>query len=144
MSVLLDTSVLVAAMIESHPVHEQALPWLQRVQDGTEIGLVAAHSLAELYAILTTLPVQPHIPPAVAWQLIQHNVLNRFEVVFLSDEDYVAVIDHLSDVGIVGGATYDALILYAAAKASADRVVTLNERDFRRIYPDLVDKIISP
>ena len=80
----------------------------------------------------------------MAWQLIQHNVLNRFEVVFLSDEDYVAVIDHLSDVGIVGGATYDALILYAAAKASADRVVTLNERDFRRIYPDLVDKIISP
>ena len=144
MSVLLDTSVLVAAMIESHPAHARALPWLQRVQDGTETGLVAAHSLAELYAILTALPVQPHIPPAVAQQLIRHNVLHRFEVVFLSDEDYVAVIDHLSDLGIVGGATYDAVILHAAAKARADQVVTLNERDFRRIYPDLAEKVISP
>jgi predicted nucleic acid-binding protein len=144
MRVLLDTSVLVAAMVESHPAHTQALPWLQRVRDGTETGLVAAHTLAELYAILTTLPVQPHIPPAVALQLIQHNVLDRFKVVFLSDEDYVAVIDHLSDLGIVGGATYDALILHAAAKAKADQVVTLNEKDFRRVYPGLADKIVSP
>ena len=82
MSILLDTSVLVAAMVESHPAHARALPWLQRVQDGTETGLVAAHSLAELYAILTTLPVQPHIPPTVARQLIQHNVLNKFRSYF--------------------------------------------------------------
>jgi predicted nucleic acid-binding protein len=143
-SVLLDTSVLVAAMVESHPAHARALPWLQRVQDGTEVGLVAAHSLAELYAILTTLPVQPHIPPVVARQLIQHNVLNRFEVVVLSDEDYVTVIDHLSDLGIAGGATYNALILYAATRANADQVVTLDERDFRRVYPGLADKIVPP
>lgn len=144
MSILLDTSVLVAAMVESHPAHARALPWLQRIQGGTETGLVAAHSLAELYAILTTLPVQPRIPPTVARQLIQHNILNKFKVVFLSDEDYVAVIDHLSDLGIVGGATYDALILHAAEKANADQVVTLNARDFHRVYPDLADKIISP
>jgi predicted nucleic acid-binding protein len=143
-SVLLDTSVLVAAMVESHPAHARALPWLQRVQDGTEVGLVAAHSLAELYAILTTLPVQPHIPPVVSRQLIQHNVLNRFEVVVLSDEDYVTVIDHLSDLGIAGGATYNALILYAATRANADQVVTLDERDFRRVYPGLADKIVPP
>ena len=29
MKVLLDTSVLIAAMVESHPMHERALPWLQ-------------------------------------------------------------------------------------------------------------------
>jgi predicted nucleic acid-binding protein len=47
-------------------------------------------------------------------------------------------------MGIVGGATYDALILYAALKADADQVITLNERDFRRVYPDIADRIISP
>jgi hypothetical protein len=62
-------------------------------------------------------------------------VLNRFKVVFLSDEDYVAAIDHLSDLDFVGGATYDALILHAAAQANADQVVTLNARDFHRVYP---------
>lgn len=60
MKVLLDTSVLVAAMVETHPMHECALHWLQRIKDGGDVGIVAAHSIAELYAILTTLTVQPH------------------------------------------------------------------------------------
>jgi hypothetical protein len=54
------------------------------------------------------------------------------------------VIEHLSALGIVGGSTYDALILHAAANARVDRVVTLNERDFRRVYPELADRIILP
>ena len=87
--------------------------------------------------------MQPRIPPTVAQQLI-NNILGRFKVVFLSDEDYIAVINHLSDLGIVGGATYDALILHAAVKANADRVVTLDEKDFLRVHPALADKIVSP
>ena len=63
MKILFDTSVLVAAMIEAHPMHEAALPWLQQVSDQSETGLVAAHSIAELYAVLTTLPVRPRFPP---------------------------------------------------------------------------------
>jgi len=107
-------------------------------------GMVAAHSLAELYAILTTLPIKPRILPDVARQLIEHNVLNRCKVLFLSAEDYVAVIDHLSKLEILGGATYDALIVYAAAKAKADQIITLNPKDFVRVYPELADRIISP
>lgn len=144
MRILLDTSVLVAAMVEAHPAHVQALPWLQRAKSGTDNGLVAAHSLAELYAVLTTLPLQPRILPAVAQALIKRNVLDVFEVVTLSDKDYEAVIEHLSDLGIIGGATYDALILHAAVKANIDQIVTLNEKDFRRVNPALADKIVSP
>lgn len=144
MRVLLDTSVLVAAMVEGHPAHERALPWLQRVKAETDVGLVAAHSLAESYAVLTVLPVQPRISPAVVHQLIKHNILDLFEVVTLSEEDYALVIAQLSDLGIVGGAVYDALILQAALRAKVDQVVTLNEKDFRRVHPALADKIISP
>jgi predicted nucleic acid-binding protein len=144
MKILFDTSVLVAAMIEAHPMHEAALPWLQQVSDQSETGLVAAHSIAELYAVLTTLPVRPQIPSSIAYRLIQQNVLNSCEIVSLSKEDYIAVIDHLSESGIVGGVTYDALILHAALKADADRVLTLNVGDFQRIYSDLADRIVSP
>ena len=144
MRVLLDTSVLVAAMVESHPSHAIALPRLQNIKAGTDTGIVAAHSLAERYAILTRLPVRPRISPAVAQQLIQQNVVNTCEVVFLSDKDYIAVIDHLSSLGVTGGATYDALILHAAVIANVDQIVTLNEKDFRRVYPSLSDKIVSP
>lgn len=144
MRVFFDTSTLVAAMIEGHPSHAESLRWLQRVMAGTDTGLVAAHTLAELYAILTRLPVSPRISPATALQLIVHNVLDTCETISLTDDDYVTLLSHLAERRISGGATYDALLLHAAWKAGADRVVTLNVHDFRRVYPALSDKIISP
>jgi len=141
MKLLFDTSILVAAMVEAHPDHERALPWLQRARRGEDKGYVASHSLAELYAILTSLPVRPGISPTVAYQMIRQNVLENCEVISLSQDDYVAIINHLSEIGITGGVTYDALILYAAIKTDVDRVLTLNERDFQRIYPELGDRI---
>ena len=144
MRALLDTSVLVAAMVEAHPMHELALPCLQRIKDNTDIGVVASHSIAELYAVLTTLPVHPRISPSIARRLIRQNVLDLCEIVSLSPKDYIAIIDHLSESGIVGGVTYDALIIYTARKVDADRVITLNEKDFQRVYPDLADRIVTP
>lgn len=144
MRVLLDTSVLVAAMVEAHPSHERALPWLQRAKQGELTAVIASHTLAELYSILTTLPVRPRISPSTAWHLIRENILLTLEVVALSKDDYRAVIEHLSQLGIVGGATYDALIAYAASKAAVDQLITLNQEDFRRVYPALSEKIAVP
>ena len=62
----------------------------------------------------------------------------------LSDSDYAALLTHLADLGIIGGAVYDGLLMHAAWIAGVDRVVTLNAHDFRRVYPALADKIISP
>ena len=62
---------------------------------------------------------------------------------FLSDKEYITVIEQLSALGIAGGATYDALILHAAAKANVEPVITLNPSDFRRVYPGLADKKIT-
>lgn len=144
MKILLDTSVLVAAMVEAHPAHERALPWLQRVKSETDVGFVAAHSIAELYAILSILPVQPRISSVTANQLIRQNVLDICKVVSLSVQDYTRIIKHLSESNIIGGVTYDAIILYTAFKTEIDRIVTLNKNDFVRIYPDIVDKIVLP
>ena len=144
MKVLFDTSLLVAAMVEAHPAHGVALPWLQRAKAKTDTGLIAAHTLAELYAILTRLPVNPRISPALALQLIRSNVLATCTVVALADADYVTVLDHLARLGIAGGAVYDALLLHTAWKAGVDQVVTLNAHDFRRVYPALADKIVAP
>lgn len=144
MRVFFDTSVLVAAMAERHPAHEISLPWLQRVKVGTDTGVISAHTIAELFSVLTTLPVRPCISPVVARHLIQENVLKDFEVITLSGADYADLLAHLASVGIVGGMTYDALILHAATKADADSIETLNERHFRQAYPALVDKLVTP
>jgi predicted nucleic acid-binding protein len=141
--ILLDTSVLVAAMVEAHPAHERGKAWFNRVTSGADKGIVASHSIAELYAILTTLPVQPLISASDAEQLIQKNVAEKFEIVSLSSEDYLQVVAQLAEIGIVGGATYDALILRAAENAKVDLVVTLNEKDFRRVNPKLAEKVVA-
>ena len=144
MRILFDTSTLVAAVVEGHPAHVAAFPWLQRVKDKAETGIVAAHSLAELYAILTRLPVRPSISPEMARKVIEVNILDTCEVVALSATDYVTLLKQLAGLGIAGGAVYDALLLHAAWKAGVDQVVTLNAHDFRRVYPALADQIVSP
>ena len=70
MRVLLDTSVLVAALVEAHARHAQAFPWLQKTREADFQGLIATHSIAETYAVLTSLPLSPRIAPSAArWRM---------------------------------------------------------------------------
>ncbi len=144
MRVFFDTSTLLAAIVSGHPAHTITVPLLQRVKDQADTGFVAAHSLAELYANLTRLPIRPRIAPALALQLIQHNVVATCQIVSLSSNDYVTMLNHLSGLEVSGGAIYDALLLHAAWIANIDQIITLNLRDFKRVYPQLADKIVSP
>lgn len=144
MRVLFDTSILVAAIVAQHSAHRSAAPILRQAHIGEFEGLIAAHSLAELYAILTRLPFRPLISPATARQAIEHSVLSKLEVISLTEQDYIEVLSHLEQRGLIGGITYDALILKAAMKGEAERIYTLNAGDFKRIYPELSERIVSP
>ena len=66
MTVLFDTSVLVAAVLRQHPAHPEAAAWLQAVKSEERSGVVAAHSIVELYSVLTRLPLHPRIEPDTA------------------------------------------------------------------------------
>jgi hypothetical protein len=79
----------------------------------------------------------------VSESFLRHFRFSRRDGSF-ANQDYATLVDHLADLGIIGGATYDALILHAAVLANVDQIVTLNEKDFRRVYPSLSDKIVSP
>lgn len=144
MRVLFDTSVLVAAIVEAHPAHERALPWLARGRSAEIELLVCAHSAAETFAVLSAMPLSPRIGPGLARQLVRENVLSVAHVVALSARDYGAVIDELGDLGLAGGAVYDALIARAAVKAKADQLLTLNPRDFLRVWPGGAERIKTP
>jgi predicted nucleic acid-binding protein len=144
MKVLLDTSVLVAALVEPHPEHQRALPWFTKGKSRATELVVSSHSIAELYAVLSTLPVSPRITPGLAWRLIHESVEPRVSVVPLSSSDYLATIKRMSDMGLSGGAVYDALIVKAAQKSGAARIVTFNVNDFKRVWPEGADSIVAP
>ncbi len=144
MKIIFDTSVLVAGMVAAHPMHGRALPWLKRGRAGDLEFLVATHTLAELYAVLTTLPVTPKISPGTAWSLIREDVEIPAKVISLSPSDYGAVIRRASDLGLRGGIVYDALIARAAQKAKVDRLLTMNPEDFKKVWPEGASIITVP
>lgn len=136
MRVFFDTTVLVAAMVEGHPHHDRAVRWLERARAGKVTYLVAAHSLAESYAVLSAYPTRPRIAPGVAAKLVHDNVIESARVVALSARDYAAIIRSLAQISLAGGVVYDALIVAAARKARAERLLTLNPRDLLRVWPE--------
>jgi len=145
MKVFCDTNVLVAAFLQGHPQHNAARPVLERVKAGKDKGVMAAHSLAEAYAVLTRLPGAGQVAPTVAWQLISENVLKNFTVVSLTSTEYADTLEKAAANGVEGGKTYDTLLLAAAAKSGAERIYTLNTRHFQALADDsLRERIVSP
>ena len=144
MKIFFDTSVLVAAFVNAHPKHANCLPWLQKVKKKEIEGIISVHSLIEIYSILTKLPLSPRINPALALNLIKENILEDFELVTYGKKDYINLLDELSSGNIAGGASYDGLILSAAKKVTADKILTLNVNDFIRVFPQLVRIISEP
>ena len=144
MKVLFDTSVLVATLIEHHPAHERALPWFRQAKEGKLDLIISSHTLAELYAVLSTLPVSPKISPGIAWRLIQENIEQTATLASLTASEYLSTIRRVSELGVSGGAVYDALIAKAAQKAEVDKVLTLNPGDFKRVWPEGKDHIVVP
>ena len=144
MKVFFDTSVLVAASEQSHPHYAQALPALRRVATQKDRGFMSVHSIAEMYAALTRLPVQPRIYPAEAARIINDNILPHFETVPLGNKDYNAALRLVGDGGWGGAKIYDALLIGCATRSRADRIYTFNLTDFRQLAPNLEAKICAP
>ena len=133
MSVLFDTSVLVPALVVAHPQHSIAFPWLKMVHDGKLAAAVTSHALAETFAVLTTLPHRPRISPEAALEVIRSSVIASFRVLALTSRDYDVTLRQLARASLSGGIVYDGLAARAATKTKTKRVLTFNDRDFRRL-----------
>ena len=137
MRVFLDTSVLVASVLESHPAHERAFAAVERVSLGLDEGIIGQHSLAEVFAVLTALPRPLRLSPAEAQRCIEENFAAHAVIVGLGPEDYRAVLKDAAQAGWQSGMIYDALLVACARKMAPDRLLTLNRRHFKAIAPDL-------
>jgi predicted nucleic acid-binding protein len=144
MKTLFDTSVIVSGIVESHPMHSKCLPWLQRAKAGDFECVVVSHTLAEAYAVLTTLPVKPRISPLVAQKLVYTNLEALAKFVPITIADYRTTIERMARLGLSGGTVYDALIATVAQRISIDKLLTLNLDDFRRVWPEGKQVIFTP
>jgi predicted nucleic acid-binding protein len=136
-----DTSVLVAALVEDHPVHSRAAAWLRTPKGVARIA--SAHAFAETWAVLTALPIEPRISGQVALTALQR--LGKIVTFIAPDKTtYADAAARCSSLGLRSGAIYDALHLICAESQHATCLLTFNERDFTRLTEVSSPRIIVP
>jgi predicted nucleic acid-binding protein len=116
---VVDTSVVVAAFASWHEQHEVA-------DDTVATGVqLVAHCAIEAFSVLTRLP-PPHRAPG---HLVRDFLFARFldPYVALDANGYSVLIPRLVELGISGGAVYDALVA-ATASAAGDTLVSCDRR----------------
>jgi predicted nucleic acid-binding protein len=109
-----DTSVVVAAFASWHEAHEHARAALRGG------AVLVAHCALEAYSVLTRLP-PPHRAPA---RLVHEFLASEFPDphLVLRAAAQRSLTARLLDLGIEGGAVYDALVAFTAAEAGATLV----------------------
>ena len=108
---------------------------LERVHYKKDEGIIAVHSLAEMYAVLTKLPPPYRHTPEQALLSIEENILKYFKPIGLATGEYTALLREAVTARIQGGTIYDVLLLKAATKAQVEVLYTLNLKHFQAIAP---------
>jgi predicted nucleic acid-binding protein len=125
-----DTSVAVAALDPNHEAHAACRKELIQRRPA-----LAGHAAFEAHAVLTRLPLPLRLRPEQA----SHVLARAFpEPCWLDASATAELWSRLGELGLTGGATYDALVA-AAAHANGRRLLTRDrraERTYRAIDVD--------
>ena len=90
--------------------------------------VVAAHSVIEMYSVLTRIP-RWRMSPEDASTLIRSNLEGVPDIQLPTAEVWKAL-EQAAQVGIRGGRIHDALIARCAIRGGAATLLTWNRRDF--------------
>jgi len=121
---------MVAAVCAWHVRHAAAAAEIERRLDRGERMAVAAHAIAETYAVLTRLPSPHRLAPSDAWTLVRTNFVDHAALVTLDGPAHVELLSRLAGAGIGGGRTSDGLIAACAETSHAKALLTFNSRHF--------------
>jgi predicted nucleic acid-binding protein len=130
-SVILDTSVLLAGLVDLGPQSAPAQQILHAVAEKTIPSPATAwHCCLEFFSVATRLPPEFRLTPGDAAHLLEEEVFARMTVHDLPQADRRAMLRLLADDGIGGGRIYDVHIAEIARAAGARVIVTDNRRHF--------------
>lgn len=141
MKIALDTSVLVAGLVEAHPEFERAALWLDAA-DRAEIEVVwTVHAYAETWSVLSRLPLAERLEPS-AVNAILDSFVGAHPPDTIGLDDYQSAATRCARAGVRSGAIFDALHLVVAERLQADALLTLNVKDFARLSPRI--RVLTP
>ena len=131
MSVFLDTSVILAGLIDFGPQSAPAQSLLHAVAEKrVQSPATAWHCCLEFYSVATRLPPEFRVSPADAATLLEEEVFGRMAIHDLPAVDRLSMVRGAAHDAIAGGRIYDCHIAEVARAAGARVVVTDNRRHF--------------
>ena len=130
-AVFLDTSVLLAGLVDFGPQSAPAQKLLHAVSEGTvKAPGTAWHCCLEFFSVATRLPPEFRVASADAVRLLEEEVFARMSVHDLPGSDRLPLLRAAVQDAMAGGRIYDAHIADVARAAGARVVVTDNRRHF--------------
>lgn len=131
MSVFLDTSVLLAGLVDFGPQSAPAQSFMHAVAEKRlETAATAWHCCLEFFSVATRLPPEFRLSPADAALLLQEEVFERVTVHDLPERDRLLMLQAAGRDGVAGGRIYDTHIAEVARAIGAKVVITDNRRHF--------------
>ena len=131
MSVFLDTSVILAGLIDFGPQSAPAQSLLHAVAEKHVTDVATAwHCCLEFYSVATRLPPEFRVSPADAITLLDEEVFARMTVQDLPASNRLAMLRAAAHDAVAGGRIYDSHIAEIARLSGARVVVTDNRRHF--------------
>lgn len=143
-STFFDTSILVAGMIDLGDASENPLKLLDAVAaERIEHPLTAWHCCLEFFSVSTRLPEEYRLAPEVALRFLREEILERFEIHDLPEEERLRFLTAAVADGTTGGRIYDAHIGEVARRNGAELVITDNRRHFTPLLQHGIRVLVS-
>ena len=130
-SAFLDTSVLLAGLIEFGPQSAPAQLLMNAVAERKVAPVSTAwHCCLEFFSVATRLPPEYRLEAADAAALLESEIFSRLAVHGLPAGDRLPLLRAAARDGVSGGRIYDAHIAEVARAAAIEVIVTDNRRHF--------------
>lgn len=135
----LDSSVLIAALVDSQAHHAECFGLLRQ----PDLHMLT-HALRETFSTLTGGRLGIRISAETAASMVRQSIIPFVKTVDLSASEVLTTLEQAEAHGVRGGAIYDYLHLIAARKAQAARLYTLNISNFRSFCRSGDPEIVHP
>ena len=140
---LIDSSVLIAAMIGSEEHHQRCLDLILKAAKSAPLNIYQ-HGIAETFSTLTGGKKSFQLQASFVADVLENDFIPKLNVVPLPISEMLRAMREAQGRGVRGGGIYDYLHLVAARKAKARRMYTLNLSNFRAWHRAGDPEIVHP
>lgn len=138
----LDTSVIISGLLSWHEDHKAASAALTGLFESGDEVILPLHSLIEAYAVMTRLPPPHRLSAKEALDVLEGSFRSRSNLIGLAAKEGWDFLRELSRRNLVGGTSYDSLILASARKGGAQRLLTFNRAHFERVGTEDIEIVV--